>query len=121
MRPVIGIIGNAAIIGDDYPVHAAGTMNVAAVADVAGAMPLIIPAHPDYVSVDGLLDACDGIVLTGGRPNVHPEDYGETPTPAHGAFCLCRNKIVLPLVRASIDRGQPLFAICRGCQWVTGA
>ena len=85
-RPIIGIIGNPYVIGDRYPTHSAGTMNSHAVADVAGAMPLIIPADPRFVSVAELLDTCDGFLLTGGRPNVHPSEYGEEETPAHGAF-----------------------------------
>ncbi len=121
MRPVIGIIGNSALIGGDYPAHAGGTMNSAAVAEVAGAMPLLIPADPHYVSVDELLEVCDGFLLTGGRPNVHPEEYGETPTEAHGAFDRCRDAITLPLVRACVERGQPFFGICRGFQEVNVA
>ena len=34
--PVVGIIGNAYELHDRYPVHAGGTMNSEAVADVAG-------------------------------------------------------------------------------------
>ncbi len=121
MRPVIGIIGNSALIGGDYPAHAGGTMNSAAVAEVAEAMPLLIPADPNYVSVEELLEVCDGFLLTGGRPNVHPEEYGEAPTEAHGAFDRCRDAITLPLVRACVERGQPFFGICRGFQEVNVA
>ncbi len=71
-RPVIGIIGNVHLLNDQYPVHAGGSMNSCAVAHVAHGLPLLIPADPNLVSVDDLLEACDGFVLTGGRPNVHP-------------------------------------------------
>ena len=37
-------------------------------------------------AVAELLEACHGFLLTGGRPNVHPEEYGEAATEAHGAF-----------------------------------
>lgn len=120
-RPVIGIIGNSALIGGDYPAHAGGTMNSAAIAEVAGCMPLLIPADPQIVSVDELLDVCDGFLLTGGRPNVHPEEYGEAATAAHGDFDRCRDQITLPLVRACVERGQPFFGICRGFQEVNVA
>ena len=59
-RPVIGIIGNSALLGDDYPAHAGGTMNSQAVAEVARAMPLLIPADPHFVDVDELLEVFDG-------------------------------------------------------------
>jgi putative glutamine amidotransferase len=120
-RPVIGIIGNHHLINDSYPTHAGGTMNSEAVAKVAGGLPLLIPADPRFVSVPDLLEVCDGFLLTGGRPNVHPEEYGEAETPAHGAFDRGRDAIVLPLVRACVERGQPFLGICRGFQEVNVA
>ena len=120
-RPVVGIIGNSAFLNETYPVHAGGTMNSVAVAEVAGCMPLIIPSDPCLVSVAELLDLCDGFLLTGGRPNVHPSEYGEEETPAHGAFDRCRDAITLPLVRACVERGQPILGICRGFQEVNVA
>lgn len=119
-RPVIGIIGNQNLF-DDYAVHASGTMNSVAIACVAECMPLLIPADPDYVSVEELMDTCDGFLLTGGRPNVHPEEYGEPETEAHGAFDRCRDAVTLPLVRACVEKGQPFFGVCRGFQEVNVA
>ncbi len=90
-------------------------MNSAAVSEVSGCMPMIVPSDPRYVTVEELLEVCDGFLLTGGRPNVHPEEYGgEPPTVAHGDFDRCRDAITLPLVRACVERGQPFFGICRG-------
>tara|TARA_R110002124_G_scaffold95963_4_gene240257 strand:+ start:530 stop:1294 length:765 start_codon:yes stop_codon:yes gene_type:complete len=120
-RPVVGVIGNSAMLSETYAVHAGGVMNMAAVADVAGAMPLLVPPDPRYVSVEDLLETCDGFLLTGGRPNVHPEEYGEAPTPAHGDFDRCRDGITLPLVRACVERGQPFLGVCRGFQEVNVA
>ena len=42
-RPVIGINGNMSLLDDSYPVHAGGTMNSDAVAEVSGCLPIIIP------------------------------------------------------------------------------
>jgi len=115
-RPIVGIIGNHHLINDEYPVHAGGTMNSSAIAAVAGALPLIVPADPAYVSVPELVEACDGFLFTGGRPNVHPEEYGEPATEAHGAFDRARDAIALELIRACVDSGQPILGICRGFQ-----
>ncbi|EEW25948.1 gamma-glutamyl-gamma-aminobutyrate hydrolase family protein [Rhodobacter ferrooxidans] len=120
-RPVVGIIGNMSLLEQSYPVHAGGTMNSVAVAQVAGCLPLIIPTDPRLVSVEELLHLCDGFLLTGGRPNVHPSEYGEDETPAHGDFDRCRDAITLPLIRACVARGQPFFGICRGFQEVNVA
>jgi putative glutamine amidotransferase len=115
-RPIVGIIGNSYLINDQYPAHAGGAMNSEAISRVSNALPLLIPADPRFVSVEELLQTCDGFLLTGGRPNVHPEEYGHPETEAHGAFDRARDAITLPLVRACVDRGQPFFAICRGFQ-----
>ena len=120
-RPIIGIIGNLYELDDRYPVHAGGTMNSEAVAGVAGCLPIIIPSNPGFVSVAELLDTCDGFLLTGGRPNVHPEEYGIAPTTAHGMFDRARDAITLPLIRACLERGQPFLGICRGFQEVNVA
>ncbi|MGB3313311.1 MAG: gamma-glutamyl-gamma-aminobutyrate hydrolase family protein [Albidovulum sp.] len=120
-RPIVGIIGNMNFLDNDYPVHAGGVINSEAVAQVAGCMPLLIPADPRLVSVAELMEACDGFLLTGGRPNVHPEEYGEDATEAHGAFDRCRDAITLPLIRACVERGQPFLGVCRGFQEVNVA
>lgn len=120
-RPVVGIIGNSQLINDEYPTHAGGTMNSCAVAQVAGCLPMIVPADPALVSAEELLETCDGFLLTGGRPNVHPEEYGEAATEAHGAFDRGRDAITLPLVRACVERGQPFLGVCRGFQEVNVA
>ena len=54
-RPVVGIIGNSYLMNDQYPVHAAGRMNVSAISAVAGCAPMIIPACPEQVDVAELL------------------------------------------------------------------
>jgi len=120
-RPVIGIIGNKSMLGDDYPVHATGTINTEAIGLVADCIPMVIPADPRYLSVAELMQRCDGFLLTGGRPNVHPEEYGEAETEAHGDFDRARDAITLPLVQACVENGQPVFGVCRGFQEVNVA
>lgn len=120
-RPVVGIISNHYLINDEYPAHAGGVMNTEAVAEVSDCMPFLIPSAPRLTSVAELLDLCDGFLFTGGRPNVHPEEYGEDESPAHGEFDRERDALALGLIRACVDRGQPFFGICRGFQEVNVA
>jgi putative glutamine amidotransferase len=120
-RPIVGIIGNSYLINDQYPAHAGGAMNSEAVAEVAGCLPLLIPADPRYVTVSELMESCDGFLFTGGRPNVHPEEYGEDETEAHGAFDRARDAVALPLIRACVECGQPFLGVCRGFQEVNVA
>ncbi len=120
-RPIVGIIGNSHMITDTYHVHAGGFYSSQAISKVADCTPVIIPTDPDLVGVEELLSHFDGFLFTGGRPNVHPEEYGHEPTEAHGTFDRARDKITLPLIRALTERGQPYFGVCRGFQEVSVA
>ena len=120
-RPVVGIICNKSTLNDDYEIFGGGTMNVQAVSDVVGAMPLLVPTDPGAVCLESLMACCDGFLFTGGRPNVHPEEYGESYTEAHGDMDRQRDALTLPLIRALVDRGQPFLGICRGFQEVAVA
>ena len=120
-RPVIGIISNRHTINDEYHVFATGEINVQAVGQVAGAVPLMVPTDPGNVDLEDLMECCAGFLFTGGRANVHPEHYGEEETEAHGAFERGRDDLTLPLIRALVERGQPFLGVCRGFQEVNVA
>ena len=120
-RPVIGVIANSHLINDDYHVQGAGMINLQAVRQASGGIPLTVPADPSLFALDELRATCDGFVFTGGRPNVHPEEYGEEETEAHGTFDRNRDRLVLPLIRACVEAGQPILGICRGFQEVNVA
>jgi putative glutamine amidotransferase len=115
-RPVVGIIGNSHVVENRFAAQMAGERNLRAVAEVAGALPLIVPGLPDIIDIDALLTVVDGIVLTGGRANVHPTYFGTEPHPAHEPYDQNRDAITLPLTRACVERGIPVFGICRGLQ-----
>ncbi|MEM7243140.1 MAG: gamma-glutamyl-gamma-aminobutyrate hydrolase family protein [Pseudomonadota bacterium] len=115
-RPVVAIIGNSYLIDGGYPVHATGRMNSEAIAHVSNALPVMLPSMPSILDIPELIETFDGFLLTGARPNVHPDEYGEDATDAHGEFDRERDGITLPLIRASVDSGKPIFGICRGFQ-----
>jgi putative glutamine amidotransferase len=115
-KPVVGIIANLFMINDQYPAQSSGSMNIEAIAQVAGAVPMIIPGMPDCVDIDEIMGICDGFLLTGARPNVHPEEYGHETTEAHSPFDRGRDRVALPLIRACVEAGQPILGVCRGFQ-----
>lgn len=115
-KPVVGIIANYVLINDQYPAQSTGRMNIDAIAEVSGAVPLIIPSLPDLISIPDIMAICDGFLFTGGRPNVHPEEYGHEPTEAHGTFERDRDRVALPLIRACVEAGQPILGVCKGFQ-----
>ena len=96
------------------PQHQTHARYAEAVLHGAGALPVLIPPLGDAML--GLLDTLDGLLLTGSPSNVHPQHYdgGESETPDF--HDLDRDHTTLPLIRAAIDRGVPLLAICRGIQ-----
>ena len=115
-KPVVGVIGNAHVVNDRHNVQLVGQRNLRAIAEVAGALPLMFAGTPDITDVEALLEAVDGILLTGARANVHPTHFGVEPDPRHEPYDHDRDAMALGLIRACVDRGVPLFGICRGFQ-----
>jgi putative glutamine amidotransferase len=115
-KPVVGVIGNAHVVNDRHNVQLVGRSNLRAVAEVAGALPLMFAGTPDITDIDALLDAVDGILLTGARANVHPTRFGVEPDSRHEPYDHDRDAMALTLIEACVDRGVPLFGICRGFQ-----
>lgn len=114
-RPIIGVT--------TYREHAAwgvwsqaadliGVTYTDAVAE-AGGVPVLLPPLPDGVL--GALPALDGLVLTGGG-DVDPGLYGATPHPATDPPQPERDRAEIALLRACLESGTPLLAICRGLQ-----
>jgi putative glutamine amidotransferase len=115
-KPVVGVIGNATVLNDRHNVQAVGRRNMLAVAEVAGALPLMFAGTPDITDIGALLEAVDGILLTGARANVHPTHFGVDPHPSHEPYDQDRDAMALGLIRACVARGVPVFGICRGLQ-----
>jgi len=115
-RPVIGVTAFLHVIDDTFEAQICGNRTPQAVAGVAGGLPLILPGLPETAETGELVGLLDGLVLTGARPNVHPSFYGHAETEAHGTFDLGRDNLVLPLARAMVAAGKPVFGICRGIQ-----
>ena len=116
-RPVVGIIGNSHLINDRYLVHGAGQTNSQAIAEVAGCLPLIVPTDPALADLPDLMAACDGFLFTGGRPNVHPSEYGEEETPAHGSFDRGRDGVALALVSRGASRSWGSAVAFKRSMW----
>ena len=116
MRPVVGVIGNAHRVENRFNIHGVGERNLRAVAEVAGALPLMFAGTPDVTDIGALLQAVDGILLTGARANVHPSRFRQEPHPAHEPYDESRDALALALVEACVAEGVPVFGVCRGFQ-----
>lgn len=99
-----------------FRTHAVGQVNVDAVANVARAVPIVIPAIGERLDPVDLLASLDGIMLTGGATNVEPHHYDGPPSREGDTHDSRRDATSLPLIRAAVDLGVPVFAVCRGFQ-----
>jgi len=115
-RPVIGVIGNTYLAENRFPSQRVGEKNLKAIVDVTGALPLMFAGCPELTDVGALLDAVDGILLTGGRANVHPTRFGVEPSAKHEPYDERRDATAIAVAEACVARGVPLFGICRGLQ-----
>lgn len=120
-RPVIGVIGNTYLAENRFPSQRVGEKNLRAIVDVAGGLPVMFAGCPDLTDIGALLDAVDGVLLTGGRSNVHPSRFGSEPHPRHEPYDERRDAVALAVSEACVARGVPLFGICRGLQEINVA
>src|SRR5580704_18510105 len=103
-RPVVGVIGSAHTVEGKFTAQRVGERNLRAVADTAGALPLMFAGTPEITDIGALLDTVDGILLTGARANVHPSHFGHDEHPAHEPYDRGRDAIALKLIAACVER-----------------
>jgi putative glutamine amidotransferase len=80
----------------------------------AGLVPLVVPPMSEAGAL-AILDAVDGLVLTGGE-DVDPAHFGAPRHPATGPANDLRDRIELALAKEAAARKLPTLAICRGVQ-----
>jgi putative glutamine amidotransferase len=114
-RPIVGIPACIKTIGS-HAFHAAGVKYVAALAEVAGCTPLLLPALGEGLDREQILGMVDGLLFTGSVSNVAPEHYGKTLARPDLAQDVARDATTLPLIREALTAGIPLLGICRGFQ-----
>jgi putative glutamine amidotransferase len=115
-RPVVGVIGSAHLVENRFPAQRVGERNLLAIKEVIGALPLMFAGAPEITDIDALLEAVDGILLTGARANVHPTRFGAEDHPSYEPYDLRRDAMALELVQVCVERGVPLLGLCRGFQ-----
>lgn len=113
MSLVVGIPA-CAKVADDRQVHTTPARYAGAVIGGVGALPVMIP--PMGEPALALLDRIDGLLVPGSPSNVHPSRYGVPESETPDNHDPDRDATTLPLIRAAIERGMPVLAICRGIQ-----
>jgi putative glutamine amidotransferase len=117
MKPLVGISCCSKSFGPNgLPNHAASDFCVRAICEVASAVPVLLPAIGNDRDANWLLSRLDGILLTGSRTHIAPRHYGGMVHAEDMPEDPARDATTLPLIRAAVARGTPIFAICRGMQ-----
>lgn len=114
-QPIIGVSACTKQIGHNI-YHTAGDKYLQAIAQVAGGMPVIIPALGEQLDQAYLLQQLDGLVFTGSPSNVEPHHYAGDASEPGTAHDPARDITTLPLIKAAIAAGIPVLGICRGFQ-----
>ncbi|MCI5074776.1 gamma-glutamyl-gamma-aminobutyrate hydrolase family protein [Oricola sp.] len=115
MQPIVAVVADVRDF-DNYRWHCTPQTYLEAALSVAGVVPMILPAFGERIDFASLVTRVDGVLLSGSRSNVHPQHFGIASTPEHEPHDEERDATALPLIRATLDAGVPLFAICRGVQ-----
>lgn len=114
-KPLVGLVADRKQLGL-HPFHCVGEKYITAVVGGADCLAVVIPALGDAQSFDDLLDMFDGFLFTGSVSMVDPQHYAGPALPAGQQLDTARDQTAMPLMKAAIARGIPVFAICRGFQ-----
>jgi putative glutamine amidotransferase len=115
-RPVVGVSACVREMHSILNYHTANERYMHALHEVSGAMPIIIPALGNKLDHGAMLDRLDGLVLTGSPSNVEPHHYDTERAAPDIKHDPDRDATTLPLIRLAVERGVPVFAVCRGIQ-----
>jgi putative glutamine amidotransferase len=114
-KPLIGITLDGEAPGgySAYPWYALRTNYAAAVAR-AGGVPVALPHHAELAAE--MLDAIDGLLVTGGAFDVDPAMYGAAE--AHATVTLKQGRTLAEraLLDGALARDMPVLGICGGQQ-----
>jgi len=115
-KPLVGIPASVRRLEFSMAFHGTAYQYLRAVREEVGATVLTIPGLADIGNALEILDRVDGLLLTGSFSNIHPSAYHEAEASTVGLYDPERDAVTMPLIRAALERGVPIFGICRGVQ-----
>lgn len=112
-RPVVGVL--CCNEENERAVQVVASRFVTPLSQLCGATVLLVPAVAHAADAKSLAALLDGLLLTGSRSHVAPSRYGgqadaALPTDKE------RDEVALALAGRLIERGKPVYGICRGLQ-----
>jgi putative glutamine amidotransferase len=116
VKPFIGIPADRRLLDDKHWFHVVGEKYILAVAQAAGAIPILIPALGEALDLDTLLANFDGLLFSGSASNVEPHRYSGPASDPGTLHDPHRDATTLPLISAAVAAGLPVLGVCRGFQ-----
>jgi putative glutamine amidotransferase len=114
-RPLVGVSADRVTIGA-HLAHVVGDKYITPIVDGLYATAMLLPALGARQSTADILSVVDGLLFTGSYSNVEPHLYGDEVSAPGTLHDAARDATTLPLMRAAIEAGVPVLAICRGLQ-----
>lgn len=118
-RPLIGLLSDRRLAAfgawSDVDLCFAWTHYVEAITAAGGAAVIFPPEQWLADDPATMLDAVDGLLLTGGR-DIDASVYGAVPHPANEPGDAHRDRVELALARAALETEIPILGVCRGMQ-----
>lgn len=119
-KPVVLMsMGSQERKGHDYQVMT--HKYITPLVEIAGCVPVLVPTCCGTEDLEQYLDMADGVYLTGAGSNIDPALYGQDNLTPEKGQDRARDLFDLPLIKAAIARGLPIFGICRGMQEINVA
>ncbi len=123
-RPLIAVAGRLFPLGRIErvlePQVAVPTWYLESVNRAGGVGAVVLPEPLEPQGGESIMGRFDGLILTGGV-DVDPSLYGQEPD-SHTYGCdLVMDRFDMGLLRAALELGKPVLAICRGLQLVNVA
>lgn len=113
-EPLIGITSGYRTIELKY-LHSCLSRKYTQAIIRAGGIPLILPANLPSSQVKSMIPKLDGVLFSGGD-DVNPRLYGEDQLPETKKILEERDEIESILLKSCLEKGKPIFGICRGLQ-----
>ena len=113
-RPRIGLTSNWGKLTYYAPSISVSAWYLEGVAR-AGGFPVMLSAAMKGLTIDTMLDTCDGIIIIGG-PDLNPRSWSGEQHPMTQCMESPRQEFDIELIQKTVKRNKPILGICLGIQ-----
>ena len=119
-KPLVIVPADRKMMGQ-HAYHSAGEKYLSALVLGADVVPFILPSLSPTLPLREILEAVDGLFLTGAYSNIEPHHYSDEPSYEGNLHDQHRDQNSLSIIALAIEMQIPVFAVCRGFQEVNVA